>query len=201
MDILTIYKTFFKELILRILTINYFVIKKVIKKEFSLKKNEKILDLGCGTGILAQLFKPKNYIGIDIDRTLVAYSKKKYPLYEFYEADSSKFVSNASIDKILVVGVIHHLDKTAQKRTLQKINNYLKKNGVILLIEAISPINSWNIIGKFLRSHDEGHHILSFYEYEKLFSQFFTIKKSYKQPGGIFDYAVFVLTKKSQEDR
>lgn len=196
MDIHAIYKASFKEFILRILTLNYFVIKKAIKKEFSLNKNEKILDLGCGTGILARLFNPQNYIGIDIDKTLVAYSKKKYPLYEFYEADSSRFISNIYFDKILVVGLIHHLDRINQKRTLQNINKNLKKNGVVLFIEAIPPIASWNIIGKFLRSHDEGPHIISFYQYKKLLFQFFTIKKSYEQRGGIFDYAVFMLTKK-----
>lgn len=186
-----------KEFGLKILTGNYLFIKMVIKREFKYLDTDKILDLGCGTGILAPLFPEKNYIGIDIDIKLIEVAKRLHKNYEFIRMDSSNLtlVQN-SFDKILIVGVIHHLDNTVRKKTFTLLKKLLKKNGTILAIEAIPPIFSFNILGKILRDHDEGHHIVSMKEYEKAFSSYFQIKKAYQQIGGILDYGVFVLKNK-----
>src|SRR5438093_1625195 len=96
-----------KELTIRFLTFNYFAIRRIIKREFLPEKNEHILDLGCGTGILAPLFSKDQYVGIDLDKKLISFAKGKYPQYQFLQADSSKLrFSSKSFDKIIIIGVI-----------------------------------------------------------------------------------------------
>lgn len=187
-------KQWIKDRILVILTGNYFFIKRIIHEELKIKTSERILDLGCGTGILAPLFSPKGYIGIDIDQNLIEYAKKKKPQYSFTIMDASTLqFSHHSFDKILIVGVLHHLNKKQREKTLSRMKRLLKKNGRVLAIEAIPPIHSWNVLGKILRDHDEGHYILNFQDYVALLSKYFLIKKAYKKAGGIFDYGVFVF--------
>lgn len=185
-----------KELALRILTLNYFIIKRIIKKKIKLKNKEKILDVGCGTGLLAPLFPPKNYFGIDIDSKLIAFAKSRYPKYSFQTKNAAalKFPKE-TFGRIVIIGVIHHLDPITAKKVMQQLKKVLKKNGEILLIEAIPPINPFNFIGQLLRLFDEGHYIRSINDYKKLFSHYLTIQKSYRELGGFFDYGVFILEK------
>ena len=183
-----------KEAILKFLTLNYFVIRRVINNELTVKKTEKLLDLGCGTGMLASLFPPSSYYGIDTDEKLIAFAKETYPLYKFAVMSGAglQFKQN-TFDKVLIVGVIHHLDAKTNKKTCEGLKKIVKKGGVIVAIEAIPPIHKQNLIGKYLRAHDEGHHIVTMDAYKKALSPFFTIEKAYQQAGGLFDYGVFVL--------
>lgn len=186
-----------KELMLRALTGNYSVIKCLIHKEMRLKSKEKVLDIGCGTGILAPIFPKKAYVGTDIDRRLIAYAKDEHQGYMFQTMDASLLTfPKETFEWALVVGVIHHLNPVTASRTMKQLQRILKPEGKVLLIEAIPPIHSYNVIGKILRSLDEGHHIRSVSDYTKLFSHYLTVTKSYTQPGGLFDYGVFVLQKR-----
>lgn len=185
----------FKELILKSITLNYLVFKKIIRKELPVKKGMKVLDLGSGTGILSPLFSRVSYIGIDLDRKLVDFSKKNYP-YSFKVMDAQKLdFPSTYFDVVLVAGVMHHLSNKESEKVLVEINKVLKKSGKALLIEAIPPIDEINLLGKILRKLDEGHDIRRFDEYLKIFSKYFNIKKGYEKRGGLVDYAVFVLTK------
>ncbi len=186
-----------KEYILKIITADYFVIKKIIKKEVLVKRNIKVLDIGCGTGILSPLFEKTSYVGIDTDASLVKFASQKYHhTFKCMSADNLKFPKNY-FDAVVVIGVIHHLNSKTSKKALAQIKKVLNKRGEVLLIEAIPPIYAFNILGKFLRFFDEGHFIMKYEEYCDLFKKYFILKKSYIKRGGIVDYGVFVLTNSS----
>src|SRR5574341_2627734 len=126
-----------KELILRVLTDNYSVIKRIISKEMRLKGQEKLLDIGCGTGILAPMFPKEAYVGTDIDRRLIAYAKNKHQGYMFQTMDASLLTfPKETFEWVLVVGVIHHLDPATASMTMKQLQRVLKREGRVLLIEA-----------------------------------------------------------------
>ena len=183
-----------KEKLIQALTFDYKTIRNSIKKEFFIKNNSKVLDIGCGTGIHCEFLKVKNYLGIDIDKRLIAYAKQKYKNKEFKVMDATRlnFEKN-SFDNVLIVGVIHHLSNENAKKVCKGIQKVLKNESNILVIEAIPPLSKWNLLGAFLRSRDEGKFIRLTNEYKNLFSKFFTVKKAYSIPGGLFDYGVFLL--------
>lgn len=185
----------FKEFILKGITLNYFVFKKIIRKELLIKKEMKILDLGSGTGILSPLFPNASYIGIDLDKRLVGFSRRIYP-YVFKVMDAQKLdFPNNYFNAVLIAGVIHHLSDKESEKVLSELKRILKKNGKVLLIEAIPPIDKINFFGKILRKIDEGHDIREFSEYYQMFKKYFNVKRGYKKRGGLVDYAVFVLKK------
>lgn len=184
------------EFIIRLITANYFIIKKIISKELPIRNNIKLLDIGCGTGILSPYFSNADYIGIDIDQKLIDFAKKRYPDRTFLTMGGEhNTLPDSSFDFILVVGVIHHLNNTVASALLKQAQRVLRKNGTVLIIEAIPPIDSFNMFGRFIRSLDKGHFIRPATDYKSLFKKYFSVKHTCQHRGGIVDYAVFVLTK------
>ncbi len=182
-----------KEFIINLLTFNYKAVKTIINRELKVSRNHSLLDIGCGTGIHSLFFPTKKYVGIDIDEKLIAYAKKHYDT-EFRIMDATKLAfPKHRFDKIIIVGVIHHLSDKDSFSVCKGMKNVLKKNSEILVIEAIPPILQFNFLGAFLRSRDEGKYIRKLNEYKKIFSKYFSVKKAYEVKGGLFDYGVFLL--------
>lgn len=104
---------------------------------FSIKKNDKVLDLGCGDGLNIEIFKElgiKNVVGVDISEKLIKQAKQKNPNTEFYvgSADNLPFKNN-SFDVVFVDSVFHHI--IDYDLTVKEIKRVLKKNGLLCFIE------------------------------------------------------------------
>lgn len=181
------------ELFVRIISFDYFIVKKIIAKHLQVKKGESILDLGCGTGILAPLFPKKYYIGIDIDPSLIETARKRNKDYNFLVDDVTTVNLNKKFNYILVCGVIHHMKDIDTINFINKIKSHIDNNGKILIIEAIPPIFNWNLLGHLNRKMDKGAYIRKLQDYKKFFIKDFMILESYNQLGGFADYAVFLL--------
>ena len=179
------------DIIVKILTLNLYVIKRLITPYTGIGK---VLDLGCGVGSLAPLFKRKNYLGIDIDKKSIEFARKKNLRYKFQVADVTDFQFNDKFDLILIVGVLHHLNNGDVRKTLEGVSNCLKKDGKLIVIEAIPPIFKWNLPGQFLRANDNGKFIRLTEEYKSLIEIKFYIKICKSALGGFFDYAFVVGT-------
>lgn len=186
----------FEETVIRIITLDYFIIKRIFRKFLEQANNNNVLELGCGTGINAPHFSKKGYMGIDIQPDLVNFSKKHHPGYKFLVGDVTKIRLKKKFPTIIVVGVIHHLNDKEACKMVETIRVHLKKNGNVLILEAIPPIFKWNIIGQLDRKLDKGAFIRNLNDYKKFFAGKFKIEKAYNQLGGIADYGVFFLAAK-----
>lgn len=76
----------------------------------------RVLDIGCGSGELARLVRPENYLGLEIDEQVLALAKRFFPNHQFVSAlpkDSGYF------DTIIMLAVIEHIkDPGAFLKTL-----------------------------------------------------------------------------------
>jgi 2-polyprenyl-3-methyl-5-hydroxy-6-metoxy-1,4-benzoquinol methylase len=118
----------------------------------------KILDIGCGSGILATLVSPHLYNGVDIDITSINQAKKNYPNHRFNSelpSDSEKF------DIIVLLATIEHVANPVE--FLTNISKYLKKDpgGSIILttpLPAFEKIYSFGVyLGLFSKHANEEH--------------------------------------------
>ena len=118
----------------------------------------RVLELGCGAGVLAGAFDPQRYHGIDSDPMAVAAACRRYPDYDFRVADlRSPETVPLFRDAAAVVchGVLHHLNDAELERLLAVIVKATPPGASLLAIEPVLP--PWTMpAGRLLASWDRG---------------------------------------------
>lgn len=106
------------------------------------KRGMKILDVGCGDGILAQILysqklKPALYIGIDLLKGNIEklrIRKTNYPITAYLkDIRYWNFPWKSFFDLVTCFEVIEHFEAKYLDHVLQQIVNVLKPNGILLL--------------------------------------------------------------------
>ena len=137
----------------------------------NLSPDARIVDVGCGTGEFAPLFRTKGYTGIDIDPSNIAYAKRHYPGYRFDIGDALALpFDDASFDAALVVGVQHRLDRGLPP--LAEIVGVVKPNAKALIME---DTESTRLVTRTMHNLDQGAFIRSKAEWTSMMEEFFTI--------------------------
>ena len=95
----------------------------------------RILDIGCGEGIFAELatkLTPARYVGLDISKEAVRRAAlREIPNAEFVSGDAMEFETDERFDVIMSAGAIHHFaDAVALLRHQSK---FLKPSGVFVI--------------------------------------------------------------------
>lgn len=93
------------------------------------KQGEKVLDLGCGTGDLANVLYGLNMdvIGIDHSENMIQQAQNKYPHIPFYVADATQLTYQNEFDCVFSNATLHWI-KTPEA-VLQGIYQGLKPGG------------------------------------------------------------------------
>jgi len=175
----------------KIVELNFRQEKRAIRESLTLRHGESILDLGCGTGEFAPLFRAEDYRGLDIEPSNIAYAKRHYPGYQFQTGDAMKLpFPDASFAAILVVGVLHHLSLEECRRTLSEMRRVLKPGGKVLVME---DTKTDRLVSRIMHSLDQGAYIRTQAEWEGLLSGFFSIRHSWTFKSGVCFYSGFFL--------
>jgi ubiquinone/menaquinone biosynthesis C-methylase UbiE len=89
-----------------------------------------VIDLGCGSGIFTYLLNQRGYdvAGLDISPKLLELARRKYPDLRFDEGDVEALpYKNASVDGVLLSGLVHHLPDPSQ--CAAEVTRVLKPKG------------------------------------------------------------------------
>lgn len=79
----------------------------IIKQNIDIKKEDKLLDVGCGTGISSNF--ECDVTGIDPSEELIKLAEKKFPGSQFILADSEKLpFKDQEFDVVVSLTAIHH---------------------------------------------------------------------------------------------
>lgn len=131
-----------------------------------IKKNEKLLDLGCGNGRLYKRLQSLSvdYTGIDISEELIEEARKKNPGVNFLigSATDLPFKDN-QFDKIISIAVLHHIPSYELRiKFMEEVKRVLKKDGTMILTvwnlqdKKIARIKYfWSIIKKIFFSKED----------------------------------------------
>lgn len=110
----------------------------ILLKLLKVKKDDIILDLGCGSGIHMQLLSPKckKIVGLDISKEMTTKArsllkKQKINNWELITrpADNTKLPAN-SFDKIIALGLLDYV--SSPNKILKECARIIKNNGEIL---------------------------------------------------------------------
>lgn len=138
--------------------------KNIISKYILPFEGAKILDIGCGTGILADLLNdvaPVSYMGFDSNPGYIEYAKKKKYPGIFIAGDAGNIVfPEKEFDIIVALDVLHHISDEQAQQMLGLVKKCLKPNGRFILLDpVIRPEQTF--FEKKLMNMDRGKHIRS----------------------------------------
>ncbi len=110
----------------------------------------RVLDLGCGTGRLYQLFEKFQgseqilYTGVDNSSGQIEAARKQYPDATFDVGDMTALsYEDDSFDVIYAIASFHHLgDKETRLEALQEIKRVLAPGGTLVM-------TNWNLTGEW----------------------------------------------------
>lgn len=176
----------------RVLENNFKGEREVLAKYFVCAPEERVLDIGCGTGEFSVFFNPDMYTGIDIEKKYIDYAKKNYK-GTFLVGDATELAfPGGSFQKIIIVGMLHHLDDETCGSVLEEVRRVLAPNGTFLLMEDVNrPQN--HFLTRLLHRLDNGDFIRTKNSYENLVKKYFSVIKTFDMQSGVCPYQVFIL--------
>lgn len=94
----------------------------------------RVLDLGCGTGFVREVTKPKVYAGVDASPRMVELAKSKFPLDGFYKGPQENLVQFRpwSFDTVVSTFALSH--SPTPHKCLTEVRRVLKPGGSILFV-------------------------------------------------------------------
>jgi ubiquinone/menaquinone biosynthesis C-methylase UbiE len=111
--------------------------------EHAVRPGEKLLDIGCGGGRVAEICDDckVEYVGVDLSEQMIERSKKEFPGKEFHVADMQSLpFEDAKFDHSIAVASFHHLpDDATRLRALSEMARVVKPGGTIMLL-------NWNLL-------------------------------------------------------
>ena len=136
-------------------------------------EGNRVLDFGSGIGTNSILFNPKDYIGVDVDKSRVLESKHEFPSHRFQEIsyisneDGQLPFEDKSFDIIFISLCLHHIDSSNCKVLFKEFRRLLKVDGFIIGIEPVVTSNKLSTI--FMNLIDGGDHIIGYDDYHKMY--------------------------------
>lgn len=124
-----------------------FLRKKRLAKALPFIKG-KVLDYGCGIGLLAKYIPKSKYMGIDIDQESINTAKVLNPSYNFYKISNltyEKAKRFGPYDTIVMLAVIEHIAKP--EKILTDISKMLNSSGNIIITTPHPISNSIHYYG------------------------------------------------------
>ena len=106
----------------------------------------KILDIGCGNGLLNTLYMANHFdvIGIDISERQIAEAKRNVPSVEFICTDIRDFIVDPdSLDGIVSFYCFNHIPRATYGALFAKFHRWLKINGLFIASFGIGDTEYW----------------------------------------------------------
>lgn len=176
----------------KMVSANYRAIRRAIRRELPLAPGQRVMDLGCGTGNLSNLFPHARYVGVDICPACVCFARRTTGR-SFAVMDVAHLaLADDAFDAAIAVGLNHHLDDETMEQVAPQIRRVCKPETWIVIID-IAPPAPWNIVERVRqRWAEQGRHIRPAGEYHRLLGRHLTVERMYPLRWGFLEYSLIV---------
>jgi SAM-dependent methyltransferase len=135
----------------------YFGTARRIEEALATAPGERVLDVGCGTGMFARSTHG-TYVGIDTCAAYLQFGRRRArrrPSFFVSMSVTGLGFGDGTFDKALVANLIHHLDDDAADRVLRELTRVVTRK--VIVLEAAPEIAT--PLERFLLAHDRGDYI------------------------------------------
>ncbi|MEM7354921.1 MAG: class I SAM-dependent methyltransferase [Acidobacteriota bacterium] len=143
-----------------------------LRRNQDLGKIRRVLDVGCGPGTNAPLFREADYLGLDLDPGYVDTARRRHGR-DFIVADVRTYTApeDERFDCILLNSLLHHIDDHGVDHILRQLSRQLTPDGHIHILDLVLP--SAPGLSRWLALSDRGDHPRPLTEWHHLFSAVF----------------------------
>lgn len=165
---------------------------RLITDTIKLKPEDKILDVGCGTGtVLKRLYDMYNIkgFGIDIEEKMIEQARLKLPQMEMKKCDcSNTSFENDFFDNVIACMTFHHFyDQTAFAKEMSRV---LKSGGKIYIVDPKLPAFFRKTVNTVLINHNIAGKFNTYQEMNTIFNPYGLIVEAQKQ-SALFQLVIF----------
>ena len=115
-------------------------------QKHKLSTGSKLLDVGCGTGVHANLLSKHYQVeGLDIDSKMLSVARKNYPKIKFQQGDMVNFELKSKFDIIVCLfsAIGYVKTKLRLQKTIKNMTQHLLPGGVLLVEPWFTP-SQWH---------------------------------------------------------
>lgn len=148
------------------------------------KKIFKILDMGCGTGIIIP-YLPKNieYLGIDCSFKYIEYVQKRNPNKKFLcQSVCKKITNNDVYDLVLSKNMMSALSNEQLVKMIEVIIPHCDENTKIIFSDMDYKSNAC-VVQRFFQSHERNRYIRSKDDYLNFLPLYFNVENVHEISG------------------
>ena len=141
-------------------------------------KGLRILDVGCGTSAILSTLPSVDYLGIDhnpkyIEKARLIHGDRG--IFRMIDVNDAQFQELGKFDRVLLLGVLHHLDDSECKSLLAALQAVLKPDGFLVTFDN-AFVDGQHPIARLLVKLDRGRFARAPNEYRVLIEGEFDIR-------------------------
>jgi SAM-dependent methyltransferase len=134
------------------------------------RAGDRVLDLGCGTGVMLACLPHVEYVGIDMSQAYIDACRRRHGGRGSFHCallTADTVGSFADFDVILAVGVIHHLDDNTAAELFRTARDALRPGGRLVTLDGVFTAEQSRLKRALLEA-DRGRHVRSAEAYREL---------------------------------
>ncbi len=139
-----------------------------------------VLDVGCGPATVLEFLQDVQYIGLDHNPNYIATATKKYGLKGTFicaDVDQLNDYGFKTFDRIIILGVMHHLDDAQLTQLMMSLKGRLNSGGVLITFDCAYE-EKQNLITKLLAKSDRGKFVRTKEQYLKFIEVAFNVEQA-----------------------
>jgi 2-polyprenyl-3-methyl-5-hydroxy-6-metoxy-1,4-benzoquinol methylase len=155
--------------------------KEYLAQEINALAGHRVLDIGCGTATILNFLPGVSYFGIDSNPNYIAKASHAFGRqgnFRCISVDDLTGESAEKFDRILLLGVLHHLTDQQIQSLVAVIKELLSENGRLITYDGVF-VPKQNPIARLLLKLDRGRYVRSEQDYLSLLSTVLSVSHSH----------------------